>query len=323
MSSLSHLPAGSILDYWYEKLKGSRYRYPFLLTKCIEILAFRSAGRSQVAPGQFISWPTARPNNVPNKPVASLVIPAYLKRDQDLDNLAALIDSIRNQSRPADHVILVDDSSPRSVPALEGITIRRLPKNGGPARARNVGKTLAKELGSDIIAFTDVDCRLDRHWIETIISAFQQNRDAHVLSGHTRSWESNWLGKYHDLNGTLNGRKFIDSEYLLYGTTANLAITAAVNEQVQFNEKFPHAAGEDIEFCFRTNELGYRIKHIPDMVVQHNYGYSGNPIASWRVFIRQFRKYGMGEQVLLSEIQTYYAWFERTVEIGMSDLHGH
>jgi len=113
----------------------------------------------------------------------------------------------------------------------------------------------------------------------------------------------------------LNGRKFKDSERLLYGTTANLAITKEVAGTIDFSESFPLAAGEDIEFCFRANQEGFAIKHISEMEVFHNYGYKDGLWHNLKSSCWQFKRYGQGETVLLTEIPEYYAYFDETEEI--------
>jgi GT2 family glycosyltransferase len=187
--------------------------------------------------------------------------------------------------------------------------------NSGPAKARNLGKKIALENNSDIIAFTDTDCILSENWIETIINSFQNKKEFQILSGNTVSFDKNWFGVYHNLNGTLNGRKFKNSENLLYGTTANLAITKEVAQNIDFSEDFPLAAGEDIEFCFRANQAGFAITHIPQMIVFHNYGYANNLLKSLKLFYCQFKRYGQGEVTLLQKVPEYYAYFDKTEEI--------
>jgi GT2 family glycosyltransferase len=137
----------------------------------------------------------------------------------------------------------------------------------------------------------------------------------HILSGSTFSADKHWFGTYHNINGTLNGRVFRQSERLLYGTTANLALTDSVARIIHFNENFPIAAGEDIEFCFHANTKGFAIKHVPSMTVFHNYGYSNDFVDNLKRFRGLFKKYGQGEKILLREIPQYYTYFMRTVEI--------
>ncbi|WP_163217633.1 glycosyltransferase family 2 protein [Bacteroides sp. 224] len=316
MSSLSNVPYGKILDYWYERLSNNPFQIKFLLTKIIEIIAFKKYSTKQNNNNyQYIDFPLPIANNIPQNPTISIVVPTYIKNQKDINDIENLLQSISKQSISPNNVIIVDDCSPIEYSFPKHIQVYRQPENSGPAKARNFGKKIALENNSDVIAFTDTDCILSKNWIEAIISEFQNSKKAQILSGNTISYDKNWFGIYHNINGTLNGRKFINSEQLLYGTTANLAITRQVAEDVNFNEEFPLPAGEDIEFCFRANQNGFAIKYNSQMVISHNYGYTTNLFQNLKSFNRQFRRYGQGETTLLNEIPEYYAYFDKTEEI--------
>jgi GT2 family glycosyltransferase len=157
---------------------------------------------------------------------------------------------------------------------------------------------------------------VSENWVSIITQSFLDFKDFQILSGDTSSYDHSWFGTYHNINGTLNGRRLKNTEKLLYGTTANLAITREVATKIDFNENFPNAAGEDIEFCFKANEQGFMIKYIQNMIVLHNYGFKGKLTEDIQRFIKQFRKYGKGEIILLKEIPSYYSYFDRTEEIS-------
>jgi GT2 family glycosyltransferase len=318
MSSLSNLPYGKILNYWFEKLSGNKYRTMFLLTKCVEFSAFnnKNSKKEIIANIDYVEFPDAEENNIPENPIVSIVIPAFVRTEKDKQDILNLFNSIQKQTLKPDQIILVDDCSPIDFDYPNYIIYYKLPKNSGPAKARNMGKRIALSHNSDIIAFTDTDCILSENWIETIFNSLKKMKLLNVISGNTISYDKNWFGIYHNLNGTLNGRKFKNSEKLLYGTTANLAITKEVAIIVDFSENFPLAAGEDIEFCFRANQNGFTIKHIQKMIVFHNYGYNRNTWENLQKFRNQFRKYGKGEILLLKEIPEYYVYFDRTEEIA-------
>lgn len=318
MSSLSNLPYGQALDYWYEKLAGHPKRYRFILTKFLELMSFKSSSDNSVdrlPPLESLQskWLT---NSVPNSPKVGLVVPIYAKNDGDLSMISALINSIENQTKSPDKVIIVDDHSPMLYPFPDDFEVIRLDQNKGPATARNIGKSKAAQENCDIIAFTDSDCTLREDWFENIIRAFESKSHDNILSGHTKSLKTSWYDQYHDINGTLNGRKFNNQDSLLYGTTSNLAITAEVNRQLKFNERFPTAAGEDIEFCFQAIQSGFKIGHCCEMTVLHDFGYNGNILRNFKRFRQQFKRYGKGENILLKEIPEYYSYFEQTVEIS-------
>ncbi|ETR68060.1 MAG: family 2 glycosyl transferase [Candidatus Magnetoglobus multicellularis str. Araruama] len=315
MSSLSNLPYGKILDYWYEKLSGKSYRYKFLLTKTVEVFTFKSHSGNGKNRHNYSEFPKPIQNTVPENPKISIVVPNFLKSEKDKQNIANLLQSIERQTLKPNEVIVIDDCSPINFTFPETVTVCRLEKNSGPAKARNIGKKLAIEKNSDIIAFTDTDCILSENWISTIAKSFLDFKNFQIFSGDTPAYERNWFGTYHNINGTLNGRQLKNSERLLYGTTANLAITREVAANIDFNERFLIAAGEDIEFCFKANKQEYAIKYIPTMIVYHNYGYNCQLTENLKRFREQFKKYGQGEKYLLKEIPNYYAYFDRSEEI--------
>jgi len=315
MSTLSNVFIGKTLSFWNEKLKENPNRNKFLITKLFEILTFKGNCGNISCINEYIEFPEPIKNNVTGDTKLCIVIPTFIKSDKDKQDLSNLLQSIKNLSLKPHKVIVIDDCSPVNFSFPETVLVHSLRQNSGPAKARNIGKRLAIENEADIIAFTDTDCILSENWNSIIIKSFLENNNFQILSGDTPAYDQSWFGTYHNINGTLNGRKFKNTERLLYGTTANLAITRKVAEHIDFNENFPIAAGEDIEFCFKANKKGYAIKYIPTMTVFHNFGYNGQLFKNLKRFRQQFKKYGQGEKILLKEIPNYYAYFDRTEEI--------
>jgi len=315
MSSLSNLPYGKIIDYWYEKLINKPYRFKFLITKTLEVFKLKRQSGRHKNEIQYKEFPQPINNNFLDCLKVIVVIPTFIRTEKDIQDISNLLVSIDKQTFKPSRTIIVDDCSPIDFTFPSNIAVNRLQQNSGPAAARNIGKQKAIEDGANIIAFTDTDCILSENWVETITKSFIENTNFHIISGNTVSFDNHWLGTYHDINGTLNGRKLKNTDRLLYGTTANLAITKEVANNVDFNESFLIAAGEDIDFCFKANTYGYAIKHIPTMTVYHNFGYNGNYWKSLKRFRQLFKKYGQGERILLKEIPEYYAYFDMTEEI--------
>ncbi len=315
MSSLSNLPYGEILDYWYEKHLGKSYRYKFLITKTLEVLAFK--------------WNSGNPKRPENPPLLNkqiqlaplkttklcLIIPIYIKSEIDIQHLKRLTNSIHNLDHSPDLIIFVDDASPSTFDINIPSNKIKISSNKGPAYARNQGISYALKQKMDIIAFTDLDCILSSNWTKTILDSFKNQNSQAMLSGSTLSFGNTWFDQYHNLNGTLNGRKFKNSRELLYGPTCNLAIRSEVFERISFNEKFPSAAGEDIEFCYQSILQGFRIRHEQEMIIRHNFNYTESLVKNLIAFVRLFAKYGKGEKVLLENIPNYYSLFDNTEEI--------
>lgn len=318
MSSLSNLPYGKILDYWYERLKGKEKRWKFILTKVIEIYAFtkHKDKKDNKKKKELTNLNNdVIQNKINTKPNVSVIIPTYIRNDFEKQSLIRLVKILTEQEYKINEIILVDDCSPVDYEKFKNVTILKNKENGGPAIARNKGIQKAIENNADIIAFTDVDCVPDTNWILSIVKKYQNDKSVSIVSGNTKSYSADWFSQYHEINGTLNGRVFKSSDNLLYGTTANLAITREVAEIIRFNEKFPLAAGEDIEFCFTAIKKGFKVKHCKDAIIYHDFGYNGNPIKNMKRFMNQFSRYAKGEKTLLELSPDYYEYFNETIEI--------
>jgi glycosyltransferase involved in cell wall biosynthesis len=87
----------------------------------------------------------------------AVIIPFHADDQWFPDTLA----SVLAQERPADRVVVVDDASPpgtaRTLQGLPSqVTVVRLPTNGGPGRARQVGTELAD---TELVSYLDSDDR--------------------------------------------------------------------------------------------------------------------------------------------------------------------
>ncbi|MCB1048443.1 MAG: glycosyltransferase [Calditrichaeota bacterium] len=324
MSAISVLPYAATLEHWWEQLRGESGRLRFMAWKVLEVVAFcgvwprARSSRTNQTPTAWLP-PPSRPNNaVGAAPSVVVVVPARIQTASDATRLQSLLVALASQTRWA-HVVVVDDASPRW-PQTQNAEVIRLPHNNGPAAARNRGLQRALELSAEIVAFTDADCVPDSAWIEKIIQAFHLDRSAHAISGATLSKDQSWLGRYHERNGTLNGRRLAGSECLLYGPTCNLALCADLAAVLRFDESFPFAAAEDIDFCCRAIMTGWQIRHSTHAVVWHDFGYDQQGVVGrLERFWKQFRKYGHGERVLLQKQPDYPRLFAFSQEIPVCE----
>lgn len=319
MSFVVNVMENDTLKYWKKKLEHKWYQLPFLVSKNLEIESFMSE-YEKPNPYPYVGITTFRISEKENKispsSTISIVVPIYVSTPQSKKQVERLIRSICQQDRKANHVFLIDDCSPFAYDTY-GHSVYRMNKNGGPAKARNYGIELAMKEKSEIIAFTDSDVRLPNNWISSIIETFLSNRYMQAISGKTISYGNTWYDRYHNINGTLNGRMFKDSQQLLYGPTCNFAIESEALGKMRFSEDFPLAAGEDIEFCFRFLQKGNNIGHGPHVVVYHDFGYKPFQKTKNRTnFVKVFKKYAKGEKILLKVIPQYYHFLNETLEIS-------
>lgn len=235
-----------------------------------------------------------------------LIVPCYIQSDWDVECVHRLIGSIEQQTVPFDRVFLVDDASPRAYAVKsERVDQLRLPSNGGPARARNLGIDEALARGAEHVLFTDHDCVLDRAWNEQM-TGFLQATSFAAVGGMTRAWGSTLLDYYHDINGTLNGKWLLpDREELWYMPSLNFGMRADAAREYRFDERFPSAAGEDVDLCLRLRSK-YRIGFCPRAKLWHDFGYRSTLTGLPR-FVRLFMKY-KSSSATLYEGHTVLLW---------------
>ncbi len=307
------------MKYWDTKLKKYDFCDEFLTLKKIEIETFNEFYESSNTTEKediIIKEHIVR-NNLTKDMRVAVIVPVYVKDEKGIVLLNNLINSIENQIDKADAIIFIDDKSPIQYNVPSHYNLIKLDKNMGPANARNFGIDKALELGIDVIAFTDSDVVLHDNWIKEIKTGFLDNSNAHILSGLTLSKGKTFFDRYHEINGTLNGRRFKETELLLYGPTCNLAIACDFIGETRFSTEFPLAAGEDIHFCFQLLDKECNIFHNESMKIDHDYVYAeSNYQHNIKLFKNQFAKYAKGEKVLLGKIPAYYSYLSLTEEIS-------
>ena len=126
---------------------------------------------------------------------------------------------------------------------------------------RNLG---VREAQGDIIVFIDAGCRPGEKWLVRLVAPLFEGEI--VVAGISQ-----------DLGGKaryeLAPEELMKNEYLRESPTINLAFHRAAYDTVSgFDESF--AYGSDIDFTWRLNDSGYRIRRVPDAIVQHDWGTS-------------------------------------------------
>jgi GT2 family glycosyltransferase len=235
-----------------------------------------------------------------------LIVPCHIKTRRDRDCLNRLLRSIDSQTQPFEKVYVVDDASPLHYSVGSDLVDHiRLPSNGGPARARNVGIDKALAKGSEHLLFADHDCVLASDWNERM-TKFLQETPFGAVGGMTCSYGSTLLDYYHDINGTLNGKWLLpERKELWYMPSLNFGMKAEVAREFTFDERFPTAAGEDVDICLRLRSK-YKIGFCAHAKLWHDFGYRSTLTGLPR-FVGLFMKY-KSSSATLYDSHTVLLW---------------
>ncbi len=182
-------------------------------------------------------------------PEVSVVIPTHRRETRLAFALDALATQTLARSRYEVIVVRSEHAEGPFTDAPEGLEVRflRSPGPGRPARQRNVGWQVAR---GSLVAFTDDDCRPSPGWLEELLDARPGGGEAliqgptapdpderHLLHGHARSVHIPAASPWYQ--------------------TCNIAYPRATLERLGgFDERFPHAWGEDTELGLRAREAG-------------------------------------------------------------------
>lgn len=219
----------------------------------------------------------------------SVIVPVHNAKG----TLPQLFDSLSKQTYDDFEIIVVDDCSNDGTSEIikdYHCNIIKLTRNHGPAHCRNIG---AQHAVGEILAFTDSDCRVDPHWLQTIQKIFSQN-DADAVMGKLVLLPSNFLGDSISAlgfpgGGTIGFDKIwkVDQKGFTNSiSSCNFAISKTIFWNIGgFDESFPYPGGEDSLFAYHLRRMNYRIKYCPDVLIYHAARDSMKDFLKW-----QFRR---------------------------------
>ena len=185
-----------------------------------------------------------------------VVIPAYNRPGLVVESLQ----TIAEQDRPADQVVVVDDCSTDEtadriaewIKDRDGWSLVRMSKNQGPAAARNRG--IEALSGADLIAFLDSDDLWPREHLARIERAAAKRPEAVAIvadqlvarkDGRSRLRKADWA----------QGRVLVGLIRRGGCTPSALAVSAAASARVG-GFKDSMRCHEDLEFLLRLSEIG-------------------------------------------------------------------
>jgi GT2 family glycosyltransferase len=207
------------------------------------------------------------------------------------ETLCACLRGLRELDYPNFEVIVVDDGSTDSSPAIArqfGFQLIRL-ERGGLSTARNVGMRAAS---GEIVAYIDDDAEPDREWLKYLTASLARSEYAGMGGPNLPPDDCARVARcVADAPGSPMHVLTSDRE-AEHIPGCNMAFYKDVLEQVGgFDPQF-RAAGDDVDLCWRLLQAGHKLGFSPAAVVWHR------PRGSIRAYWRQQRGYGRAEGLL-------------------------
>jgi GT2 family glycosyltransferase len=162
----------------------------------------------------------------------------------------------------------------------------------GLSTARNAGAAVAR---GEVLAFTDDDCEPDAEWITRLRPVFQIQDCAAAGGPNLPPRPRNWQEAVVCAAPGAPSHVMLDDERAEHLPGCNLAVTRAAFHAIGgFDSRF-HTAGDDVDFCWRLRDVGFRLGFAPGAFVWHR----RRPSISR--FLRQQLGYGRAERLLLAK----------------------
>jgi GT2 family glycosyltransferase len=203
-------------------------------------------------------------------PRISVVMPVY-NAERLLDEC---LQALRANTDVDYEVLVVDDSSTdrsREIAAAYGCRV--IPSGGrlGPAGARNVG---AREANGDIIFFVDSDVMVRPDTLRRLVEAFDDaTLDGVIAVQAPKMRFRNICSRYKNLWMYYTYARRAGEDVPLFYTTAAGIRTRVFTESGGFDVNYANPNVEDTDFGQKLGTLGYRIRVLPDLEVEHVKGY--------------------------------------------------
>ena len=225
--------------------------------------------------------------------VIGVVVLNYNKRH----DLLLALESISRSDYPGLVVVVVDNASKDgSADAAEArypsFTVIRNPVNLGAAGGRNVGWKHLRGVGAcDYVVFLDDDAEVTPSYFSRVADCFAAHPEAGIVAGKALTGVGSgvimsagiavnlYTGHVGDIGvGEKDAGQYDEPRDVHACGGFALAVRAAVFEQLGgIDERFNPYGWEEVDFCLRAREAGYRIRYEPRAVLCHKGTRVGRP----------------------------------------------
>ncbi len=226
----------------------------------------------------------------PDKPTASIVIPAYRAPDY----LDVTLRSITPQAAAsgAEVIVVSDGPDPANdaVAARHGVRLVTLPVHAGLNTARNAGIDAAH---SDLIVFVDQDVDAPEGWLESVVAGVAAYPDLEVFGGPIRPRMETTLpacDRHPPPITTLDAGPVDCDVRFVWG--ANMAMRRSAFERIGLFDPGLLGRGDEEEWLERYSGAGGRIRYLAAAAIDHR-----RDAADSRLGVLARAAYGQGREV--------------------------
>ncbi|MCL5098333.1 MAG: glycosyltransferase [Candidatus Omnitrophica bacterium] len=233
-------------------------------------------------------------------PPVSVVVACY----NGARTLKVCLESLERLYYPDYEVIVVDDGSTDSTAQIAAsfnkVRLVKHPKNLGLSTARNTGIAAAR---GEIVAFTDADCRADQDWLYYLVGGLQNRPFAAMGGPNLLPPDDSCVAATVMVSPGGPSHVMLTDQLAEHIPGCNMAIYRwALDELGGFDPVF-RRAGDDVDVCWRLQQMGYKIGFSPAAFVWH---YRRSTVAD---YLRQQRGYGEAEALLVRKHPARFSWF--------------
>ncbi|MEI6653203.1 MAG: glycosyltransferase [Verrucomicrobiota bacterium] len=238
-------------------------------------------------------WPQGNGDTSPHQPPLFSVIVCTRNGQQRIGKCLSALEKLLDQWH---ELVVVDDGSSDGTADwvaanFPQVGLLRIAP-GGLSAARNAGAAIAT---GEVFAFTDDDCEPDCEWLGRLRQMLADGRFAAVGGPNLPPRPRTWREAVVCAAPGAPSHVLLDDEEAEHLPGCNLAVTRPAFEAIGGFDPLFHTAGDDVDFCWRLRDAGFRLGFAAGAFVWH-----------WRrpslsAFLRQQIGYGRAENLLLKK----------------------